>query len=166
MQIRYSRGHSLCPGAQAGAKPLHRRRHGRQREQRRRALNPPHCLGRKNWLFARSDKGSEPAAGILSLIETAKLNGMDPEAYLRTVLAMIADHLISRIDEPLPWNIEISSRPTGRLPSSATLALLKPMKVLRNGFNPRQRVHPRGNGDLKIEAMFECSAHTTPHLLH
>jgi hypothetical protein len=52
------------------------------------------------------DKGGERAAGILSLIETAKLNGLDPEAYLRTVLTKIADHPISRIDELLPWKLE------------------------------------------------------------
>ncbi len=65
----------------------------------------PIALGRKNWLFAGSDKGGERAAGILSLIETAKLNGLDPEAYLRDVLTRIADHPINRIGELLPWNI-------------------------------------------------------------
>ncbi|KXF76499.1 transposase [Paramesorhizobium deserti] len=65
----------------------------------------PIALGRKNWLFAGSDKGGERAAAILSLIETAKLNGLDPEAYLRDVLARIADHPINRIGELLPWHI-------------------------------------------------------------
>ena len=65
----------------------------------------PIALGRKNWLFAGSDKGGERAAGILSLIETAKLSGVDPEAYLRTVLTKIADHPIARIDELLPWKL-------------------------------------------------------------
>lgn len=69
----------------------------------------PIALGRKNWLFASSDKGGERAAGILSLIETAKLNGIDPEAYLRTVLTQIADHPISRIGELLPWRFESGS---------------------------------------------------------
>jgi transposase len=69
----------------------------------------PIALGRKNWLFAGSDKGGERAAGILSLIETAKLSGIDPEDYLRTVLTKIADHPIARINELLPWKLESSS---------------------------------------------------------
>jgi hypothetical protein len=47
----------------------------------------------------------ESAAAIYSLVETAKLNGLDPERYLREVLGRIADHPINRIDELLPWNI-------------------------------------------------------------
>ncbi len=62
----------------------------------------PITLGRKNWLFAGPDKGGERAAGILSLIETAKLNGVEPEANLRDVLTRIADHPVSRINEFLP----------------------------------------------------------------
>ena len=62
------------------------------------------ALGRKNWLFAGSDTGGERAAAIYSLIETAKLNGIDPEAYFRSVLARIADHPINRVAELLPWN--------------------------------------------------------------
>lgn len=62
-------------------------------------------LGRKNFMFMGSDAGGERAAAIYSLVETAKLNGIDPEAYLRDVLARIADHPINRIDELLPWNI-------------------------------------------------------------
>jgi transposase len=63
------------------------------------------ALGRKNFLFAGSDCGGERAANIYSLIGSAKLNGLDPELYLRTVLAQIAGHPISRIDELLPWNL-------------------------------------------------------------
>jgi hypothetical protein len=63
------------------------------------------ALGRKNYLFAGSDAGGERAAAIYSLIGSAKLNGLDPEAYLREVLTRIADHPINRIDELLPWNI-------------------------------------------------------------
>ncbi|HVC91763.1 MAG TPA: IS66 family transposase [Acidobacteriaceae bacterium] len=63
------------------------------------------ALGRKNYLFAGSDRGGESAAAIYSLIGTAKLNGVDPETYLREVLSRIADHPINRIAELLPWNL-------------------------------------------------------------
>ena len=62
------------------------------------------ALGRKNWLFAGSDSGGARAAAIYSLVETCKLGGIDPFAYLRDVLGHIADHKINRIDELLPWN--------------------------------------------------------------
>ena len=63
------------------------------------------ALGRKNFLFAGSDCGGERAAAMYSLIGSAKLNGLDPELYLRTVLARIADHPVSRIQDLLPWNL-------------------------------------------------------------
>ncbi|CAJ0783648.1 IS66 family transposase [Ralstonia chuxiongensis] len=61
------------------------------------------AIGRRNYLFAGADSGGERAAAIYSLIGTAKLNGIDPEAYLRHVLAHIADHPINRVDELMPW---------------------------------------------------------------
>ena len=61
-------------------------------------------LGRKNYLFLGSDTGGQRAAAIYSLVETAKVNGTDPEAYLRDVFERIADHPIDRIEELLPWN--------------------------------------------------------------
>jgi hypothetical protein len=63
------------------------------------------AVGRKNYLFAGSYTGGERAAAIYSLIGSAKLNGVDPEAYLRQVLTRIADHPINRIEELLPWNV-------------------------------------------------------------
>src|SRR5215471_8159828 len=63
------------------------------------------ALGRKNYLFAGSDASGERAAAIYSLLGSAKLNGIDPEAYLTSVLRRIADHPINRIAELLPWNL-------------------------------------------------------------
>lgn len=63
------------------------------------------AIGRRNYLFAGADSGGERAAAIYSLTGTAKLNDIDPEAYLRFVLARIADHAINRVDELLPWNV-------------------------------------------------------------
>ncbi len=62
------------------------------------------AVGRKNYLFAGSDRGAHRAAALYSLIETAKLNGLDPEAYLRDVLARIADHPALQLSSLLPWN--------------------------------------------------------------
>ena len=63
------------------------------------------ALGRNNYLFMGSDAGGERAAAMYSLVETAKLNGLDPQAYLRDVFERIAQHPINRIEELLPWNI-------------------------------------------------------------
>jgi transposase len=62
------------------------------------------AVGRRNWTFAGSDRGGERAAAIYTLIETAKLNGVDPQAWLADVLARIADHPAKRINDLLPWN--------------------------------------------------------------
>ena len=63
------------------------------------------ALGRKNYLFAGSDRGGERAATLYSLIGSAKLNGVDPEKYLREVLSRIAEHPINRIEDLLPWKL-------------------------------------------------------------
>jgi transposase len=63
------------------------------------------ALGRKNFLFAGADSGGERAANLYSLIGTAKLCGLDPQAYLQHVLTHIAQHPITRIEELLPWNV-------------------------------------------------------------
>lgn len=77
------------------------------------------ALGRGNYLFMGSDAGGRRAAAIYSLVETAKLNGLDPEGYLREVLGRIADHPINRIDELLPWHIGRAVVPAADVPRAA-----------------------------------------------
>jgi hypothetical protein len=62
------------------------------------------ALGRKAWLFAGSERGGDRTAVMYTLIATAKLNGVDPQAWLSDVLARIADMPLSRLPELLPWN--------------------------------------------------------------
>jgi transposase len=69
------------------------------------------ALGRKSWLFAGSDRGGQRAAALYSLIVTAKLNDVDPQAWLADVLARIAEHPAHRIDELLPWHWRPRSAP-------------------------------------------------------
>ena len=64
----------------------------------------PIALVRKNYLFVGSDVGGDNIADAMTLIETAKMSGLDPEAYLADVLARINDHLVPRLHELLPWN--------------------------------------------------------------
>jgi transposase len=79
-----------------------------------RALRPI-GVGRQNWLFAGSDTGGETLARAMTLIETAKMNGLDPQAYLADVLDRIHDHMNNRLSELLPWNWA----PTGKTPEKA-----------------------------------------------
>jgi hypothetical protein len=72
------------------------------------------ALGRRSWLFAGSDRGGERAAMMYSLIVTAKLNDIDPRAWLANVLARIADHPVSRLDELLPWKWKAAAAVTAR----------------------------------------------------
>src|SRR5467141_3867884 len=74
------------------------------------------ALGRKSWLFAGSDRGGERAAIVLTLIQTAKLNDIDPQAWLADVLARIADHKINDLAALLPWNWQ---HPTTRIERAA-----------------------------------------------
>jgi transposase len=62
------------------------------------------AVGRRNWTFAGSDRGGERAAAIYTLVETCKLNGVDPQAWLADVLARLPDHPARRIGDLLPWN--------------------------------------------------------------
>jgi len=62
------------------------------------------AVGRKNWLFAGSEAGGRTAAAAYTLIETTKLNHIDPQAWLIDVLGRISEHKINRIDELLPWH--------------------------------------------------------------
>jgi transposase len=62
------------------------------------------AVGRNNWTFAGSDRGGQRAAAIYTLIETCKLNGIDPRAWLADVLSRLPDYPASHIDELLPWN--------------------------------------------------------------
>jgi transposase len=72
----------------------------------------PITLGRKNWLFAGSDAGGDRAAIFYTLIRSAKLNRLEPEAWLRDVLSRIGEHPINRLDELLPWNMAQRATPS------------------------------------------------------
>ena len=75
---------------------------------------PSIALGRRNWLFAGSDSGGKRAAAMSSILQTAKLNGVNPQAHLTDTLSKVAaGHAISRISELMPWNLS---------PGSANLA--------------------------------------------
>ena len=64
----------------------------------------PIAIGRKNWMFAGSQRDGNSMAAAFTLIETAKLNKVDPQAWLTWVLERIADHKINKLDELMPWN--------------------------------------------------------------
>ena len=72
-------------------------------------------LGRKNWLFAGSNAGGERAATFYSLVETAKLNGVDPQAYLAYLFEHLPTHSVNRVGELLPWRVQAIITPTEQL---------------------------------------------------
>ena len=77
------------------------------------------ALGRRNYLFCGSDAGGERVAAMYSLIGTAKLNGLDPQAYLRYILERIAEHPINRVEKLLPWNVANTLRDDDKLELAA-----------------------------------------------
>ena len=92
-----------------------------------RALRPI-GIGRKNWLFAGADTGAETLARAMTIIETAKMNGLDPQAYPADILDRIHDHKINRLDELLPWNW--SPAPSGRGCLMATITHVRTIKYV------------------------------------
>ncbi len=80
------------------------------------------AIGRKNFLHLGSDAGGDSAAVIYTLIGTAKLNGINPQHYLRYVLERIADHPINRVDELLPWAVTSQIEPDAQHDRDVPLA--------------------------------------------
>ena len=97
----------------------------------------PMTLGRKNWLFAGADAGGERAAAIYSLTETAKLNMLDPEDYLRQVLERIAEHPVKRVHELLPWRMIPAASTSPPSPSPAQLRATP--SVATEGVRPAEQ---------------------------
>jgi hypothetical protein len=99
-------GEASCSRSRKWARLRSRqRRSGDRRDLRRRARTTSTACPRPSaWLFAGSDRGGERAAALCTLIVTAKLNGIDPRAWLADVLRRIADHPALRLDALLPWN--------------------------------------------------------------
>jgi transposase len=77
------------------------------------------AIGRRNWTFAGSDEGGRRAAAIYSLVQTCKLNDVDPQAWLAFVLAKLPDHPAKKIDELLPWNWKVAQAADQATPVSA-----------------------------------------------
>ncbi len=93
-------------------------------------------LGRKNFLFAGSDAGGEILAEAMTVIETAKLSGLNPEAYLADILGRIRTHDPRRLDELLPWNWKAATQPERRLRSGTD----RPVTVRRGDRRVDRRV--------------------------
>jgi transposase len=69
------------------------------------------AVGRKNWTFAGSDAGGHRAAAVYTLIETCKMNDVDPQAWLADVLARLSDHPANKVADLLPWSWKASRQP-------------------------------------------------------
>ena len=105
-------------------------------------------LGCKSWLFCGSDRGGQRAAIAYSLIQTARLNDVDPQAWLADVLARVADHSVSRLDELLPWNWQTARLGlAARWPTSTRSILCEP-----SDWSPRNSIRP------KMRLLFSLSA--------
>lgn len=71
---------------------------------------PSVCLGKKNWLFFGNDHGGDLCALMYSLIETCKLNGINPETYLQHILSLLPEWPANRVSELLPWNVVLTDK--------------------------------------------------------
>jgi hypothetical protein len=129
-KVRCRQGYSICAGTLGSVTAqLNDGRLEIDNNAAERALRAI-ALGRKNYLFQGSDAGGEYAAAMYTLIGTAKLNDLDPEAYLSYVLSRIADHSIQTLDELLPWNTPVR------------FLLSKNTKKTKGTKKPRRRLQP------------------------
>ena len=117
------------------------------------------ALGRKSWLFCGSDRGGRRAADMYGLIVTAKMNGVDPQAWLADVLSRIAGHPAHRLDELLPWNWRAAS--SRHCPRGLTHA--RQQGLLRQNHRPR-RQRPWRRRRLPLRRRHRNGARGRPHL--
>src|SRR3979411_2336205 len=103
------------------------------------------ALGRKSWLFAGSDRGGQRAAAMYSIIVTAKMNDIDPQAWLADVTNPIAEHPANRIDELLPWNWRLRGTPGWRRMRPAR-SRLRTIWWTEGGVTPKWRCISRSAG--------------------
>jgi hypothetical protein len=103
-QERYRQSDKLPLQPLGSVHPLLRRRPRLSYEQRRRASVAGGAVGRRNWTFAGSDAGGHRAAAVYTLIETCKMNDVDPQAWLADVLATLPDHPANKVADLLSWN--------------------------------------------------------------
>ena len=111
----------------------------------------PVAIGRKNWMFAGSQRGGNSMAIAFTLIKTAKLNGVDPQAWLTWVLERVADHKINRLDELMPWNYSPEVQPPDAYNNGVNFACLSTLRCRWSirGANDR-KIHSYKNPDSRI----------------